>query len=70
MILINGFVKKRRNKFFDCDITACFTLEDRLPDGFDMERFAATSLIDGMIQAKVLADGVTFCYSIFIWADM
>ena len=52
MIPINGFVKKRRNKFFDFYITAYFILEDSLLDGFDMERFLTAGRIDGMIQAK------------------
>ena len=34
-------------------MTAYFTLEDSLLDGFDMERFAAAGLIDGIIQAKM-----------------
>ena len=34
-------------------MTAYFTIEDSLLDGFDMERFASEGLIDGIIQAKM-----------------
>jgi hypothetical protein len=34
-------------------MTAYFTYEDGLQDGFEIERFAAAGLIDGIVQAKM-----------------
>ena len=50
---LNGYAEKQGTAPLKIYMTAYFTYEDGLLDGFDIERFAAAGVIDGIVQAKM-----------------
>ena len=50
---LNGYAEAQGREPLKIYMTAYFTCEDGLLDGFDMERFAKAGLLDGIVQAKM-----------------
>ncbi len=50
---LNGYAEKQGTVPLEIYMTAYFSYEDSLLDGFDIERFAAAGVIDGIVQAKM-----------------
>ncbi|MBQ3489554.1 MAG: hypothetical protein IJA86_03080 [Clostridia bacterium] len=52
-LTLNEYAEKQGSTPLKIYMTAYFTYEDGLLDGFDIERFAAAGVIDGIVQAKM-----------------
>lgn len=50
---LKDYAEKNQTEPMKIYITSYFTYEDSLQDGFDVERFAAAGVIDGVIQTKM-----------------